>query len=142
MPPRIHYWSSNSGNTTTLAQKLHTPTHRINGDIGAYTILMLPTYEQPKQGDYIPRQVRQWVSRNGIWVIGIIGTGNLSFGYSYCQAAHDLSQCLNVPVLYRCELRGTPQDIRGIDQGIKEHWDTLCRMRQHTPTPTVAHPTT
>lgn len=135
---RIHFWSSPSGNTAALANKLHTPTHRLNGDIGSWTILMCPTYEQPRLDDYIPRKVRQWLGRNGQWVIGVIGTGNRSFGSDYCRAAHDIADCLHVPVLYRAELMGTPEDVRNIDNGIRQHWDTLTAMR--TPTPATGHP--
>ena len=131
----IHYWSSSTRNTATLANKLATPTIRIGDDtIDDYTVLMTPTYEQPRLGDYIPRPVRTWLGRNGQWVIGVIGTGNLSFGHTYCQAAHDIAECLHVPVLYRCELMGTPTDVDAIDTGIRQHWEELIRMRHPAPT--------
>lgn len=135
MQPRIHYWSSNSSNTATLAGKLATPTIRLGDDtIDDHTVLMTPTYEMPRQGDFIPRAVRSWLGRNGQWVIGVIGTGNRSFGYTFCQAAHDISDCLRVPVLYRAELMGTPTDIAAIDTGIQQHWDELIQLRHPTPT--------
>ena len=131
----IHYWSSSTRNTATLANKLATPTIRIGDDtIDDYTVLMTPTYEQPRLGDYIPRPVRTWLGRNGKWVIGVIGSGNRNFGADYCRAAHDISDCLGVPVLYRCELMGTPTDIDAIDTGIRQHWEELIRMRHPAPT--------
>ena len=126
----IHYWSSSTRNTEALANKLDTPTARISDDpVGDYTVLLCPTYEQPRLGDYIPRPVRTWLGRNGQFVIGVIGTGNRSFGYTFCQAARDISEHLSVPVLYRCELRGTPLDVQEIDRGIKKYWDDLIRMK-------------
>ena len=131
----IHYWSSSTRNTAALANKLTTPTIRLGDDtIDDYTVLMTPTYEMPRLGDYIPRPVRTWLGRNGQWVIGVIGSGNRNFGADYCRAAHDISDCLGVPVLYRAELMGTPTDIDAIDTGIQQHWETLIQLR-HPTTP-------
>ena len=135
MQPRIHYWSSNSRNTATLADKLTTPTIRLGDDtIDDYTVLMTPTYEMPRLDDYIPRPVRTWLGRNGQWVIGVIGTGNRNFGADYCRAAHDIADCLGIPVLYRCELMGTPTDMAAIDTGIRQHWEELIQLRHPTLT--------
>lgn len=132
---RIHYWSSSTRNTATLANKLTTPTIRIDHEpVDDYTVLMTPTFEQPRLGDYIPRPVRTWLGRNGQWVIGVIGTGNRSFGCSFCQAAHDIADCLGVPVLYRAELMGTPTDMAAIDTGIRQHWEELIQLRHPTLT--------
>ena len=126
----IHYWSSSTRNTEALANKLATPTTRIGQDpVDDYTVLLCPTYEQPRLGDYIPRPVRTWLGHNGQFIIGVIGTGNRSFGYTFCQAAHDISDCLGVPVLYRAELMGTATDVEEIDRGIKKYWDDLIRMK-------------
>lgn len=127
----IHYWSSSTRNTATLANKLTTPTIRIDHDpVDDYTVLMTPTYEMPRVGDYIPRPVRTWLGHNGQWVIGVIGTGNRSFGCTFCQAAHDIAGCLGVPVLYRAELMGTATDVEDIDLGIMNHWSSLVALRR------------
>ena len=131
--PRIHYWSSPSGNTAALAQKLHTPTHRINGDIGTWTILMFPTYDSIRRDDYIPKQVREWAAVNSQWIIGVIACGNRNFGMDFCRGGYDLARCLNIPVLYSCELMGTPTDVTEIDTGIRQHWETLIQLRHPTP---------
>ena len=131
----IHYWSSSTRNTEALANKLDTPTARIGKDpVGDYTVLMLPTFEQPRLNDYVPRPVRTWLGHNGQFIIGVIGTGNRNFGADYCRAAHDISDCLGVPVLYRAELMGTATDVEEIDRGIAQHWDTLVALRQGTST--------
>jgi protein involved in ribonucleotide reduction len=128
---RIHYWSSSTRNTAALANKLTTHTIRIDHEpVDDYTVLMVPTYEQPRLGDYIPRPVRTWLGRNGQWVIGVIGTGNRNFGSDYCRAAYDIANHLGVPVLYRAELMGTPADIAAIDTGIQQHWDELVQLRR------------
>lgn len=131
----IHYWSSSTHNTAALANKLTTPTFRIDHEpVDDYTVLMTPTFEQPRLGDYIPRPVRTWLGRNGQWVIGVIGTGNRNFGADYCRAAHDIADALHVPVLYRAELMGTPADIDAIDTGIRQHWEELIQLRHPTLT--------
>ena len=131
----IHYWSSSTRNTATLASKLTTPTTRIGHEpVDGYTVPMTPTFEQPRLGDYIPRPVRAWLGHNGQWVIGVIGTGNINFGADYCRAAHDIANRLGVPVLYRAELMGTPADIAAIDNGIRQHWEELIQLRQRSPT--------
>lgn len=127
----IHFWSSSTRNTETIANKLATPTTRIGQEpVDDYTVLMTPTFDQPRLGDCIPRPVRTWLGHNGQWVIGVIGTGNLNFGADYCRAAHDISDCLGVPVLYRAELMGTPTDIDAIDTGVQQHWEELVRLRR------------
>lgn len=132
---QIHYWSSSTRNTATLANKLTTPTTRIDHEpVDDYTVLMVPTFEQPRLDDYIPRPVRTWLGHNGVWVIGVIGTGNRSFGCSFCQAAHDIADRLGVPVLYRAELMGTVADIEEIDRGIMNHWSSLVALRQGSGT--------
>lgn len=128
---RIHYWSSSTRNTAALANKLTTPTIRIDHDpVDDYTVLMTPTFEQPRLGDYIPRPVRTWLGHNGQWVIGVIGTGNRNFGSDYCRAAHDIADALRVPVLYRAELMGTTADIAAIDTGLRQHWKYLQHLRR------------
>lgn len=127
----IHFWSSSTRNTETLANKLATPTTRIDQDpVDDYTVLMTPTFDQPRLGDYIPKPVRTWLGHNGQYVIGVIGCGNINFGSDYCRAAHDVSNCLGVPVLYRAELMGTPTDIDAIDTGVQQHWEELVRLRR------------
>lgn len=131
---RIHYWSSSTRNTEALANKLATPTIRIDQEpVDDYTVLMLPTFEQPRLNDYVPRPVRTWLGQNGQYVIGVIGCGNINFGSDYCRAAHDVADHLGVPVLYRAELMGTPTDVTEIDTGIRQHWETLIQLRHPTP---------
>lgn len=132
---QIHFWSSSTRNTATLASKLATPTTRIGQDlVDDYTVLMIPTFDQPRLGDYIPRPVRTWLGHNGQWVIGVVGTGNRNFGADYCRAAHDIADCLGVPVLYRAELMGTATDVEEIDRGIMNHWSSLVALRQGAST--------
>lgn len=128
---RIHYWSSSTGNTEALMNKLSTPTFRMSDEsLEGYTVIAVPTYDQPRLGEYIPKPVRTWLGHNGQYVIGVIGCGNVNFGSDYCRAAVDISNALHVPILYRCELMGTPTDVSEIDKGIAEHWRTLVEMRQ------------
>lgn len=127
--PLIYYWSSPTGNTKALADKLRYETRPIKEDATAPYILITPTYEKPRAGNTIPPQVARWLEGNHHLLVGVIGTGNRNFGATFCQAAVDVSNAYDVPVLHRCELRGTDIDTRLIDTGIAQHFDTLTRMK-------------
>ncbi|WCZ36047.1 class Ib ribonucleoside-diphosphate reductase assembly flavoprotein NrdI [Corynebacterium heidelbergense] len=127
--PLAYYWSSPSGNTKALADKLQCETRPIGEGATAPYILITPTYEQPRAGNTIPPQVARWLENNHSLLVGVIGTGNRNFGGLFCRAAVDVSTTYRVPVLHRCELRGTDADTRTIDAGIAQHFDTLTRLR-------------
>lgn len=124
--PLIYYWSSNTRGTERLAHKLDHPTRSITTHPTAHHpyILLTPTYDQPK-GGHTPPQVTQWLQTNAHNLVGVIGTGNRTFGTHYCQSAQDIANRHEVPILYRCELMGTSADIDNINRGIREQWDNL-----------------
>lgn len=129
--PLIVYWSSNSGATKALADKLEAKTLSIKQARGLADvpfILLTPTYDQPK-GGHTPPQVTQWLQHNAHNMVGVIGTGNRTFGTHYCQSAQDISSKYGVPVLWRVEIMGTEKDHDVIDHGINQHWDALVSMR-------------
>lgn len=129
--PLIVYWSSNSGATKALANKLEVKTLSIEQARGLADvpfILLTPTYDQPK-GGHTPPQVTQWLQTNAHNLVGVIGTGNRTFGTHYCQAAKHIAQEHAVPLLTTVELMGTPDDIHRINEGITQHWHTLLDMR-------------
>ena len=127
----IYWWGSNTKGTERLAQRLSTPTHKIQGDtiVNDYYVLMTPTYGSPTTS-HVPKIVQQFLNNNGNTIIGVIGTGNTNFGKDYCKAAHIISNKYQVPILHRVELMGTTQDIQTIDQGIAKHWQTLKNMKK------------
>lgn len=127
--PLIVYWSSNSGGTKRVAEALATDTVELNDYDGTSPyVLMTPTYDQPR-GGFTPKPVQQFLEEHAANMVGVLGLGNRNFGEKYCQAAHDISKQLNVPVLWRIEIMGSQEDLTVVDSGIREHWHTLLDMR-------------
>lgn len=125
----IVYYSSNSGGTRRIADNLNTNTVELSEYDGhSPYVLMVPTYEQSR-GGFTPRPVQNFLDVHAAKMIGVLGTGNRNFGGHYCQAAHDIAQAYNVPVLWRIDIMGTDEDYRTIDAGIRQHWHTLMKRR-------------
>ena len=129
--PLIYYWTSNTRGTERLARKLDHPTRSIADHPTTHHpyILLAPTYDQPK-GGHTPPQVTQWLQHNSRNLVGVIGTGNRTFGTHYCQAAQDIAQEHTVPLLTTVELMGTPEDVQWINEGVAKHWHILLALHQ------------
>ena len=128
--PLIYYWSSPTGNTKALADKLKHTAKPIGEDSTQPYVLLTPSYDQPR-GGFIPKQVERFLEHNSHNLIGVIGTGNINFGQHYCQAAKDIAKEHDVPLLARVDLRGNENDINKINTGLDTHWQTLHTNHQH-----------
>lgn len=130
----IVYFSNHSGNTHRFVEKLETPfpTKRIPilwDDTSPLIVsddfvLIVPTYGAGR-GDYaVPRSVIKFlnIEQNRNNIRGVIGTGNTNFGEHYCLAAEIVAYKTNVPVLYKAELLGTPEDVNITTERIQELW--------------------
>lgn len=127
--PLIVYWSSNSGGTKRVAEALNTDTVELAGYDGTSPYaLACPTYDQPR-GGFTPKPVQQFLEEHAHLMVGVAGTGNMNFGKHYCQAAIDISEKHNVPIVHRIDIMGTEDDYRTIDAGMAQHWQTLLDMR-------------
>jgi len=127
--PLIVYWSSNSGHTKALADKLEANTVELADYDGTSPyVLMCPTYDQP-HGGFTPKPVQTFLEKHAHLMVGVVGVGNRAFGAHYCQAAHGISAKYGVPVLWRVEIMGTEKDYVVIDHGINQHWAALASMR-------------
>ena len=127
--PLIVYWSSNSGGTKRVAEALNTDTVELSDYDGTSPyVLACPTYDQPR-GGFTPRPVQQFLEEHAHLMVGVLGVGNLNFQEYYCQAAIDISKQHNVPIVHRIDIMGTVDDYRTIDGGMKQHWQTLLKMR-------------
>lgn len=128
--PLIIYWSGNSGGTKRVAQALKTKTLPLNEahDLDQPFIILFPTYDQPR-GGFVPKPVENFLNEHHHNLVGVIGAGNLNFMEYYCQAAKDTSKKYGVPILHRVDIMGTEEDYRIIDDGIKQHWETLLDMK-------------
>lgn len=129
----IAYFSNVSGFTRRFVEKLELPASRIpisSVEAGSFSIsepsvLLLPTYGANGR-DFVPKQVIKFlnVEANRNLITGVIGSGNVNFLDDYCKAADIVSAKLGVPVLYRFELSGTPDDIDNVQKELEKHWAT------------------
>lgn len=125
------FFSSTSENTARFIEKLNVPALRLplkTADAGLVRIdqdyvLMTPTYGAGSKG-FVPKQVIAFLNQeqNRVRCRGVIGSGNMNFLGDYCKAADIISAKLQVPLLYRFELAGTPEDIRKTQQGLAQFW--------------------
>ncbi|WP_344310565.1 class Ib ribonucleoside-diphosphate reductase assembly flavoprotein NrdI [Brevibacterium samyangense] len=133
----VVYYSSSSEYTHRFVQKLRHPHQRIplltKDDtllVDEPFVLVTPTYGAGPNRGSVPKQVIKFlnVESNRKHLVGVIGAGNTNFGENYCKAAHLVAAKCGVPVLYRFELLGTPDDVRDVDKGL----DSLCQPQLKT----------
>lgn len=124
----ITYFSSASGYTHRFVEKLGLPATRIplrprvDGmiTISEPSVLIIPTYGAGPHTKAVPKQVIEFLNieanRKLIW--GVIGAGNTNFGDAYAIAGDIVSNKLQVPILYRFEIMGTPEDVEVVREGV------------------------
>lgn len=124
----ITYFSSVSGYTHRFIEKVGLPAQRIPVrprveemlEITEPCVLILPTYGAGPHTKAVPKQVIQFLNvesnRNLVW--GVIGAGNTNFGDAYGLAADIVSNKLQIPLLYRFEIMGTPEDVEFVRDGV------------------------
>jgi protein involved in ribonucleotide reduction len=127
----IVFFSSTSENTARFIEKLALPALRLplkTADAGLIRVeqdyvLLTPSYGAGSKG-FVPKQVVAFLNQeeNRVRCKGVIGSGNLNFLGDYCRAADIISAKLQVPVLYRFELAGTPEDITKTQEGLNNFW--------------------
>lgn len=131
----IAYFSSVSGYTKRFVDKIGLPAERIplrpriEGmlEITEPSVLIFPTYGAGLNSKLVPKQVIQFlnVEQNRNLIKGVVGTGNTNFHDAYCLAADVVGAKLNVPVLYRAEIFGTPDDVQRCREGIPEFLERI-----------------
>lgn len=126
----IVYFSSVSGYTHRFVEKLGIPARRIpirprvEGmlRITEPSVLIVPTYGAGPATKAVPKQVIEFlnIKENRDLVIGVIGAGNTNFGEAFGIAGDIISNKLQIPLLYRFEIFGTPEDVETVQKGIPE----------------------
>lgn len=125
------YFSSTSGNTHRFITKLGMPADRLptlprdaKRNATEPYVLVLPTYGGGTEGGAVPKQVIAFLNdpHNRSLIRGVIGAGNTNFGDAYCKGADIVAAKCNVPVLYRFEVFGTPDDLRSVRKGLEQFW--------------------
>lgn len=127
----IVYFSSVSENTKRFVDKLELPAQRI--PLRAITpmilasepfVLIVPTYGGGTPSGAVPKQVIKFlnIEHNRSLIRGVISSGNTNFGPAYGLAGDIISSKCRVPMLYRFELMGTPDDVRVVHEGLEQFW--------------------
>ena len=125
------YYSSSSEFTHRFVGKLRHPARRIplltkeeSLRVDEPFVLMTPTYGAGRNQGAVPKQVIKFlnIEENRRHLIGVIGAGNTNFGNDYCRAAKKVADKCQVPLMYRVELLGTPEDVDAVNLGL----DKLC----------------
>ncbi|THU04438.1 class Ib ribonucleoside-diphosphate reductase assembly flavoprotein NrdI [Lampropedia puyangensis] len=122
------YFSSVSENTHRFVQKLDVPAKRIplkpdeaaQWLVDAPYILVVPSYGGGSIQGAVPKPVIQFLNQehNRGLIRGVIAAGNTNFGTAYCIAGTIIAQKCQVPLMYKFELLGTPDDVAKVRQGV------------------------
>jgi len=127
------YFSSASENTHRFVGKLGFRSARIPLrpkeaplTVDEEYVLLVPTYGGGSVKGAVPKQVIKFLndSHNRSLCRGVISSGNTNFGEAYCLAGDIIASKLNVPLLYRYELLGTPTDVVRVQEGLEDFWQT------------------
>ncbi|NAZ86713.1 class Ib ribonucleoside-diphosphate reductase assembly flavoprotein NrdI [Kineococcus indalonis] len=130
MPLDVVYFSSVSGNTHRFVEKLGVAARRIplrpreeHLSVSRPYVLIVPTYGGGDGAGAVPKQVIRFLNdpANRALLRGVVGAGNTNFGAHYAVAGDVVAAKCRVPLLYRFELFGTPEDVRRVRDGL----DTL-----------------
>jgi protein involved in ribonucleotide reduction len=130
----IVYFSNVSGNTKKFVKKLDLPSLRIplrwEEDepllVSSNYVLFIPTYGGGNDSHTVPKQVVKFlnIKQNRDLMVGVVGFGNTNFGEHYCKAAEIVAAKIGVPLLYRVEIFGTPDDVNQVTERLHLLWTT------------------
>ncbi|UCR88908.1 class Ib ribonucleoside-diphosphate reductase assembly flavoprotein NrdI [Mycetocola spongiae] len=132
MGSELVYFSSVSGNTRRFVDKLARPASRIPLfpkdpalEVTRPYVLVLPTYGGGLTSTAVPKQVIRFLNdvENRSLIRGVIAGGNTNFGEAFCLAGDIISQKCQVPVMYRFEVFGTPDDVAIVQDGLDKFWE-------------------
>jgi protein involved in ribonucleotide reduction len=128
----VVYFSSVSENTKRFVDKLGAPSVRIplkTEEAAAFvhdrdSVLVVPTYGGGNDGSTVPKQVIKFLNNpeNRRHIKAVIAGGNTNFGAHFCRAGEIIAQKLGVPVLYRFEVTGTPEDVLEVKERLAGLW--------------------
>lgn len=128
----IVYFSNVSNNTKRFVEKLGLPAIRIpikmDSDkqftVNKKYVLFVPTYGGGNDSHTIPKQVAKFlnVPSNRDLLMGVVGLGNTNFGSHFCKAAEMIAAKTGVPLLYKVEILGTPDDVDQVKERLEALW--------------------
>ena len=130
----VVYFSSVSENTKRFVEKLGHRAIRIplrTEEAAGFihdrdAVLVTPTYGGGNDGSTVPKQVIKFLNNpeNRKHIKAVIAGGNTNFGTHFCRAGDIVAEKLGVPVLYRFEITGTPEDVVEVKERLEQLWLT------------------
>ena len=130
----VVYFSSVSENTKRFVDKVGQNAVRIplrSEEAAGFihdqdAVLVTPTYGGGNEGSTVPKQVIKFLNNpeNRKHIKAVIAGGNTNFGTHFCRAGDIVAQKLGVPVLYRFEITGTPEDVVEVNERLEKLWLT------------------
>jgi len=130
----VVYFSSVSENTKRFVDKLGKKAVRIplrTEEAARFihdhdAVLVTPTYGGGNEGSTVPKQVIKFLNNpeNRKHIKAVIAGGNTNFGTHFCRAGDIVAAKLGVPVLYRFEITGTPEDVVEVNERLEQLWLT------------------
>ncbi len=128
----VVYFSSVSENTKRFVDKLEAQTVRIpirTEEAAEFvhdrdSVLVLPTYGGGNDISTVPKQVIKFLNNpeNRKHIKAVIAGGNTNFGSHFGKAGDIVADKLGVPVLYRFEITGTPEDVIEVKERLAQFW--------------------
>ena len=130
----VVYFSSVSENTKRFVEKLNANPIRIplkTEEAAEFvhsneSVLVVPTYGGGNDNTTVPKQVIKFLNNpeNRKKVKAVIAGGNTNFGAHFCKAGEIVAGKLGVPMLYRFEVTGTPEDVYEVNERLEKLWQT------------------
>ncbi|MEK9578098.1 MAG: class Ib ribonucleoside-diphosphate reductase assembly flavoprotein NrdI [Aquiluna sp.] len=128
----VVYFSSVSENTKRFVDKLEAKAVRIpirTEEAAEFvhdrdSVLVLPTYGGGNDNSTVPKQVIKFLNNpdNRKHIKAVIAGGNTNFGSHFGKAGDIVADKLGVPVLYRFEITGTPEDVVEVKERLAQFW--------------------
>ena len=86
--------------------------------------MVLPTYGGGNDNSTVPKQVIKFLNNpdNRKHIKAVIAGGNTNFGSHFGKAGDIVADKLGVPVLYRFEITGTPEDVIEVKERLAQFW--------------------
>lgn len=128
----VVYFSSVSENTKRFVDKLEAQSVRIpirTEEAAEFvhdrdSVLVVPTYGGGNDNSTVPKQVIKFLNNpdNRKHIKAVIAGGNTNFGSHFGKAGDIVADKLGVPVLYRFEITGTPEDVIEVKERLAQFW--------------------
>lgn len=113
-------FASRTGNVRYIVNQLDLSKVEIEEDLVMNSDYILFTYTDGLGN--VPEKVECFLSNedNVNHLSAVVASGNVNFGDNYCGAGYKISKKYNVPLLATIDLRGSKQEIKEVENKIKQ----------------------